>query len=246
MLAQNSDTCADTASSARGVTFQSKAYDRTVSGFRLKLYDTAGLGEGETGTVATTDVVGNLYSLMCALSGGIDLLIFVIRGPRITSSISRNYKMFHDIFCRKQVPVILVVTGMEDEEDTNKWWEVNKKAFEEELKIDTNTGHACITATCGKGDRYRKEYDISKSEVQRVIATFCESHPGSWIPPDVEGVWYRNVLAEMFEQTFVHSPELYKGIRLAGEQDKSNAKKSANSIWKEKLGKLTTRSKRSD
>ncbi|KAG9310967.1 hypothetical protein JVU11DRAFT_8845 [Chiua virens] len=43
----------------------------------------------------------------------------------VVPSACRNYNLFHAAVCRKKIPVVLVVTGLENSEgDMENWWTV--------------------------------------------------------------------------------------------------------------------------
>ncbi|KAF8830347.1 hypothetical protein HHX47_DHR2000506 [Lentinula edodes] len=75
------------------------------------------------------------------------------------------------------VPIVIVVTGLEDQEPTmDSWWTENKYAFD---KYDMHfVDHACITATLGKkmknGEfRNQEEYNESKVLLRDLIVERC-------------------------------------------------------------------------
>ncbi|KAJ3809847.1 hypothetical protein F5876DRAFT_43056 [Lentinula aff. lateritia] len=165
-------------SGALGCTFENKSYSVTIERQEYCLYDTTGLDEGTVGTVVSKDALVKLYHLLHDLQGGISLLVYCMRGPRITETLERNYNIFYDGFCRKAVPIVIVVTGLEDQEPTmDSWWTENKYAF-------NNYGlhfvdHACITATLGKkmknGQfRNQEEYNESKVLLRDLIVEQCQ------------------------------------------------------------------------
>ena len=82
------------------------------------------------------------------LDDGVNLLVYVMRAPRIVATAKANYELFFETFCYGQVPIVIVVTGLEDKDDMDKWWEENKSVFDD-YKMPFS-GSACITATQGK------------------------------------------------------------------------------------------------
>jgi len=142
---------AEISSRATGCTFQHQAYYLPVHSRYFTIYDTAGLNEGDNlkGTVNRTAAIAELYKLIIGLDGGINLLVFCMRGPRIKNATHENWKVFHDILCKKKVPTVLIVTGLENEEGPmDEWWWENRGAFEEQgIRPDATS---CITATRGR------------------------------------------------------------------------------------------------
>ena len=63
-----------------------------------------------------------LYRLLNDLDESVSLTILVDRGPRMTESTMQNYRMFYDIICRKDIPAVLILTGMEGQ-SSDRWEE---------------------------------------------------------------------------------------------------------------------------
>ena len=79
-----------------------------------------------------------------AHSGGIHLVIYCVRGSRLTRALRRNYDLFYVTVCRRKVPVALVVTGLEHQQDEMEtWWIENEAALlRQGMRFDA---HACVT-----------------------------------------------------------------------------------------------------
>ena len=81
-------------------------------------------------------------------------------------------------FCRKKVPIIIVVTGLENEDDMDQWWHDNKPVFDNYNMHREN--FASITATEGKivdGVVFQDEYNKSKEEVAEPISSSYDKVP---------------------------------------------------------------------
>lgn len=172
---------ARTSSSPNGCTFRHEIYNPVVHGRHVILVDTAGLneGDGHNGTVNHAAAVAEFYRLMTKLDGGIDLLMFCMRGPRIKTSMHANWKVFHEIICKKKVPIVLIVTGLEEEEDMDAWWTTNEGAFNKQGLYPDAT--ACITATRGKRlkngtYRFEEEFKESQTKVRNIIDQQLKLH----------------------------------------------------------------------
>lgn len=141
MLGQNKAKVSD---KAVGCTFTFQKYETP----NFNLYDTVGLSEGGSlrqsaykkyfvnfllnlaeGTVKQEFAMTQLVDLLKQLHEGVSLLIFVIEKGRIKESLKKNYQLFVDIICMKQVPVVLAITHCEMETVPGSWWEENKKHF---------------------------------------------------------------------------------------------------------------------
>ncbi|KAF8830341.1 hypothetical protein F5879DRAFT_499517 [Lentinula edodes] len=169
---------APTSSGAVGCTFENSVYVTRMEEKEYRIYDTTGLDEGDAGTVVSKDALVKLYKLLRNLEDGITLLVYCMRGPRITEALQRNYIVFYDGFCQKKVPIVLAVTALEDQEpDMESWWTENKDAFQ---KYGMEfSGHACITATRGKklkNGEFRNQAEYSESQVvmRDLIVKHCQ------------------------------------------------------------------------
>jgi predicted GTPase len=164
---------------ALGETFRSTIYPVEIDGKTYNLHDTVGLGEYSGGTVDSAKAAGNLYRLMKDLSnsGGVNLLIFVIKRGRLTETIHKNYVLFHRGFCDSQVPIVVIVTGCENVEPTmDAWWIDNKRTFTEAGMLFA--GHACVCAFKGRktengGHRNEDLVNESVEVVKQLVVQRC-------------------------------------------------------------------------
>jgi predicted GTPase len=141
--------------SARGCTFASAEYTLALTDKSpVVLWDTVGLNEGDAGRVSNAKAIIQLYRLLHRLSdtGGVSLLVFVVRGGRVNQNTQQNWTLFVDVICRLQVPTLLVLTNMENEaereEGMDGWFEDNKKTYEAYRIVPR--AYACVTATKGR------------------------------------------------------------------------------------------------
>jgi len=151
-----------------------------------RFWDTSGLNEGTQGTVPAKKSLHNLLELVTKLSsseggaGGVNLLVYCIRGTRLREIVSVNYDLFWGVICQKKVPIVLVITGLENEDNMDSWWDSNKGELTEmgmEFK-----GHACVTATKGKLGRdgvytFEGEYAESEVKVRNLVEATCVGQP---------------------------------------------------------------------
>lgn len=173
-------------------TLESEAYQVNVLGKEMTLWDTSGLDDGETGRVPSAKAIANLYNLLLKLKPGISLLVFVTR-PRIKGSSPILWKLFHKIICEGSVPIVILVTGLEEESDRESWWRGNKAKLHSYGMFPDD--HACITASRGKAGRggyvYDQEFEDSKATVQKLLGRRCleepwRVHPGEWFKKNFE------------------------------------------------------------
>ncbi|KAG0704687.1 P-loop containing nucleoside triphosphate hydrolase protein [Suillus ampliporus] len=141
---------AQTSSDARGCTTDIRVYSHDIEIqnkiLEVKLFDTAGLGEGSYGIVPDRKARNDLEKLLGTLmkADDIHLLMYCVQGTKNCRALHRNYKLLHSKV-KGRVPIVLVVTGLENREpEMEEWWKSNEKSMST-LGM-TFDGHACITA----------------------------------------------------------------------------------------------------
>lgn len=176
MLAQRE--IAEVSSGVFGCTLSSQKFDISPNADHRSytFWDTPGLNEGEEGHVPAREAIRHLYNLVKDLPS-VNLVIYCVRGSRFTDIVRVNYDMFWAIICEGKVPVVLVVTGLEQEDDMEQWWSRSHKGIEQ-MGIAFN-GHACVTTTRGRNGLYEEEYRESKDKVWALVQRHCS--PVLWI-----------------------------------------------------------------
>ncbi|KAF8310053.1 P-loop containing nucleoside triphosphate hydrolase protein, partial [Amanita rubescens] len=171
-------------SSAIGCTFESIPYVVELNGLQYRLWDTAGLNEGENGNLSADRAIESLQELVRNLQyGGISLLVYCIRGSRLRDIVKIDYGLFYTIICGAQVPVVVVITGLENEDDMEDWWKDNVQDFNDRgMRF---AGHACVTTTNGRVMKdgqhmFEEEYNHSVKLVRELIVLHCPV--SSWKP----------------------------------------------------------------
>ena len=170
-------TIAKVSSQAAGCTPSIQKYSiQSDAGDTYTFWDTPGLNEGEDGNVPAQEAFKHLSRLVG--QAAINLIIYCVRGSRFTDIARVNYDLFYGIICEGKVPIVLVVTGLELENDMDLWWDYNKKvvqrmgmAFE---------GHACVTTTKGRDDIFKEKFLVSEGRVWALVKEHC--NPISWTP----------------------------------------------------------------
>lgn len=153
----------------------SKSYDFKIRDSHFKIFDTAGFDEGEQGQAPSSDAISQLHGLVKELDG-VSLLVYCMRGPRVKEGSTANWKLFHRVICKEEVPIVAVVTGLEElGKDMDEWWPRNENVFEKYGLQPLNV--ACITAIKGKRGVYEKEYKWSKARVQNIITEYHMESP---------------------------------------------------------------------
>ncbi|KIK92837.1 hypothetical protein PAXRUDRAFT_551492 [Paxillus rubicundulus Ve08.2h10] len=179
LIGENTDA-ACISSGAQGCTFASASYEATISGEQFVLWDTVGLNEGEKGKTPPVVAERNLRELMHNIKGGLSLLVYVIRGTRFREVVRINYDLFHRMICDQKVPIIAVVTGLENEERMDAWWDNNEADLRKfGLVFKAN---ACITASRGKVLKtgchaFEDEYEESRGKLLKLIPQSCSPEP---------------------------------------------------------------------
>jgi len=176
MLSGDANASAAVSNQALGCTFETEPYRVTIDEREYVLWDTAGLNEGSKGSVTADEACEKLVDLLKRLRGGVHLLVYVVRGTRLRSIVKINYDIFQRVVFRGQVPIVLVATGLENEDRMEDWWDENGGDMAGNgLQFD---GHACVTTTKGKklksGDyMLEEEYAQSRDLVRALIKEKC-------------------------------------------------------------------------
>ncbi|KIK44220.1 hypothetical protein CY34DRAFT_11227 [Suillus luteus UH-Slu-Lm8-n1] len=151
-------------------TLECQKYSVEFDSESYNVFDTVGLGEPQFGTPRDFDAVKNAYALIQNLErqGGIDLLVFCMRAGQLNTTFQNNYRLFYEFLCDKKVPVVVVITHLENEGgDIDLWWTKNKDIFRErEVHV---AGHACITAIKGNDPHL---YGQSRTAICSVVREF--------------------------------------------------------------------------
>ncbi|OAX32446.1 P-loop containing nucleoside triphosphate hydrolase protein [Rhizopogon vinicolor AM-OR11-026] len=121
-------------------------YDVTIGEQGFRLWDTAGLNEGSEGVVPTATAKKNLTAFLRGLdqADGVHLLIYCVRGARAVGALLTNYKIFSSVIGDSKVPIVIVVTCLEDfRPEMEEWWKRNNRKLSE-LGMHFS-GYACVT-----------------------------------------------------------------------------------------------------
>jgi len=177
-----------TSSGAKSCTLQSQEHIVTLDGVEFALHDTAGLHEAQ-GNMKTSDyldAVHQAYALISRLeqSGGINLLVFCMKGGRISITMQQTYNLFVEVLCNRQVPIVVAVTHLEMFDNMEQWWRENEDAIKEYgLR---SFGHACITTTRGYRGIFTDKYEQSKEIIRKLLLDFSgrvtwKEERASWV-----------------------------------------------------------------
>jgi tRNA U34 5-carboxymethylaminomethyl modifying GTPase MnmE/TrmE len=198
---------ANVSSSAVGCTLDSTSYDLVLSdaqdrSHHIRVFDTVGLNEATFSPDDYLKAIEKANELICELqrTGGIRLLIFCIRGGRITSATQNNYRLFYEILCQNEVPIAFVITGLENERSMEDWWTKNALEFEKyQLHC---ASHACVTATRGLHNLHAQKYQQSQNTVRAMLLQQTSNgERNSWKPAEQTG-WLIHTAARLLKWVF--------------------------------------------
>ncbi|KAG1730251.1 P-loop containing nucleoside triphosphate hydrolase protein [Suillus paluster] len=185
---------AKTSGDAAGCTFSFQRYREEISGQNFVLFDTAGLNEGTEGTVPEADAEEELKYLLRKLadSDGIDLLVYCVRSTRARRVLIQNYNIFYSAICRKKVPIVIVITGLENETNMEGWWTTNEKELKNRgMHFDD---HACVT-TLPKRRGVPEVFDDRIAESREALRTLIVKNCSGWAVEDSS--WRKRAFAEV-------------------------------------------------
>ncbi|KAJ8597173.1 hypothetical protein M405DRAFT_928237 [Rhizopogon salebrosus TDB-379] len=150
---------AETSRGAQSCTLDSTEHTIRLTDYQfdVHLYNTAGLNEPTMSNANYVDALVKAHKLIQSLQekGGIHGLLFCMRG-RMSNTVQQNYRLFYEFLCQKQVPVALVITGLENEPDMDDWWTQNETHFK--TSGIASVKHVCITTIKGYNNVYEGRY----------------------------------------------------------------------------------------
>ncbi|KAG1844466.1 P-loop containing nucleoside triphosphate hydrolase protein [Suillus subluteus] len=189
------ENVARTSSDMRSCTLHWQQYPIKFDGESYNVFDTVGLDEPQLGIPQYLNAVENAYTLIQNLEGqgGIDLLLFCMRAGRLTPTLQSNYRLFHEFLCNKRVPIVAVITHLENEVgDMNAWWNRNSDIFDGRVRV---ADHACITAIRGN---YPYRYEQSRTTIRSLVMKFtADGQVGAWKGGDSTFVSFMRQLKEL-------------------------------------------------
>jgi hypothetical protein len=186
----------ETSSGALGCTLEYKRHLLDVGDQRFAIWDTAGLDEGTQGSVPAEKAEAYLKQLLheLAKNNGVDLLVYCVRGTRVRSALLTNYHIFYSAICRKKVPIVIVITGLENQEDDMEtWWYNNELQFSSlNMQFDS---HACVTTLESSMENaiLKERREASKAAVIKMITSTCRTQ--HWKP--AERSWVESAYSDI-------------------------------------------------
>jgi small GTP-binding protein len=191
---------AKTSDSADGTTFKNDVYAATIADTTFNIYDTAGLNEGDHGRVPHLKAVEKLYTLIRQLDG-VSLLIYCMPA-RVKENARTNWILFHKVICQEKVPIVAVVTGLENYDDPDDWGRDrgNRNALKRNGMNPRDI--ACVVSFAGRQNEYGRIYGDSQAKLRKLIIAHYRREPWS----EEKDKWIANIYQEVFSTRFCFAP----------------------------------------
>ncbi|KAG6331549.1 hypothetical protein ID866_7541 [Astraeus odoratus] len=163
-------------------TLSSTEHRFPVGSHSFRIWDTVGFDQPDIGSQGFIPAIGKAYKLIHEVTeaGGINLLLFCLRGSRVTMTVQSNYRLFYEVLCDKKVPIGLVITYLEHEDDMEDFWRRNENTLTQ-FGIKS-VGHACVTGL----PHLHKQYQLSRLAVLGLL-TDCD-HFGRYTMPSEDWI----------------------------------------------------------
>ena len=166
---------------AKGITAKSHLYPPfDLNGLKVEVVDTVGLHESNHGTVPAEQAVVELVELLKKARDGFSLLVHVTRASRITQEHDEDYTFFVEKMTQNQIPVILAVTGCENEQPMQAWAKRNQDAFK---RFDYQEIVSCCFAAGGAMEAHFRPLRVLSREL---LLKAIEAH-GTQAPVKIYG-----------------------------------------------------------
>jgi len=187
---------AKVSSGINGCTFENDAYKATFGHRHFVIYDTAGLNEGDEGRVSHWQAIRGLYTLIRQLDG-VSLLIYCMRG-RIKKNAKANWDLFNKVICGEKVPIIAIVTGLENYEDPGQFLRDggNLNVFKELGMEPKDIG--CVVSFKGSRNEFAEMYNKSQIKVRTLVTKHCLQK--SW--REDKDRWFAAIYSEAYNSGF--------------------------------------------
>lgn len=168
---------AETSSDAVACTQRNQEYEVTIDNRKFRIWDTVGLDSGTFNWLPAAFAERPLKHFLSKLfkKGEVDLLIYCVRASRATRALVRHYQTFYSTICEGAVPVVVVITCLENATgEMDNWWTKNEENFR---RCGMSfAGHACVT-TLGEEQcdsaALRERRACSRRIVHALISTTC-------------------------------------------------------------------------
>ncbi|KAG1851119.1 hypothetical protein F4604DRAFT_1907203 [Suillus subluteus] len=145
-------------------------------GMQCNIFDTMGIENPEIESKEYHRSIKNASHLLRKLDacGGTSLLVYCIQKGRNNSAWRSNYQLFHEVLYQRRVPIVMVVTRLEDVME--EWWTNNHSLLEESHIIVK--GHACVTTLKEEDVKYKASREAVRELIRQYAAV--TPVPGGW------------------------------------------------------------------
>ncbi|KAF8553102.1 hypothetical protein OG21DRAFT_1386738, partial [Imleria badia] len=202
---------ATTSPDTEGCTLDAERYSFTIPGApALNIFDTVGLQEPELGINTFMGAIAKAHKLVETLkkAGGIDLLLFCVRGGRMTVALKQTYRLFFGALCGGRVPLAIVVTNLELEKVMEDWWGRNEETFQKyEIRP---VAHACITAVPADVTMFAQKREESQQVLLKMLLEVLRSPKASYV--EEEHNWFRAIVQQLWSFSARRGPAILKRI----------------------------------
>ncbi|KAG1848070.1 hypothetical protein DFJ58DRAFT_796753 [Suillus subalutaceus] len=187
------DQLAESSSGAQSCTLESTEYPVTFSDSQLNvnLFDTVTCGYSNPkqsrwawnsptmNNAGYLDALVKAHELIVSLKnrGGVHGLLFCMKAGRVSNTMQQNYRLFYEFLCQEQVPLALVITNLENEENMDDWWTKNRAHIENSGIVPVT--HVCITTIKGFQNAYQARYLESRKKVLNMLKELGDRDPCS-------------------------------------------------------------------
>jgi predicted GTPase len=157
---------------------------------QYNIFDTMGIENPELEPYEYHRSIKNASRLLRELDacGGTSLLVYCVQKGRDSGALRSNYQLFHEVLYQRRVPMVMVVTCLEDENVMEEWWERNRASLEaSDIVVE---GHACVTTL-----KNEAKYEASREAVHELIRRYAAVMP-------VSGGWKKEGIVNAFMRRF--------------------------------------------
>ena len=191
---------ARTSNGAGGCTLEVQHYRADIDNNTFQIYDTTGLNQDEQGCVPHWAAIDNLYTLIRGLDG-LSLLIYCMRW-KVNEMTEANWILFNKVICGEKVPIVAVVTGLDEEDDPDDWWrrEDNQAIFRKHRIEPRAIG--CVVSSRGQRNEYANVYVKSRDKLCRLIKDNYLQQP--WRKE--KDKWFTNIYRSISSTGFLSFP----------------------------------------
>ncbi|KAG1802457.1 uncharacterized protein BJ212DRAFT_1397669 [Suillus subaureus] len=147
-------------------------------GMQCNIFDTMGIENPELEPYEYHRSIKNASRLLRELDacGGTSLLVYCVQKGRDSGALRSNYQLFHEVLYQRRVPIVMVVTGLEDEDVMEEWWGRNHESFKVSQVVVE--GHVCATTLKDEDKKYRESMEAVHELIRKHAATTPVS--GEW------------------------------------------------------------------